>query len=294
MPAPRYRQPERVAATMAAADDEAALRASLADKAIAVGAVSFVTDGVGKHDPDLRMQALRAVDPLWVRLMGSAREEVILQTPYLVLSDEARNGLAVARANGGGPKVLVSTSALASTDAPVVYALTHRFKREYVERLGFTIHELRPHAAGEDAIGPRRLLHSKALVVDGRIGLVGTHNFDGRSDHYNIEAMLIVEDAGFARRLADSIRTDMAPDQSWVLAPRRAGGSDGGAKTASARPMTAYQRRTDGGCAGEMAPQHADFHRCHLDVGAFPQTRPGTRWLTRILGAVGRGLVPIL
>ena len=63
-------------------------------------------------------------------------------------------------------------------------------------------------------------LHAKSVVIDGRIGVVGTHNFDPRSETYNTEAVVVIEDPAFARALADSIRRDIAPGNSWTVAPR--------------------------------------------------------------------------
>ena len=42
--------------------------------------------------------------------------------------------------------------------------------------------------------GVRIGLHAKSLVIDGRIGVVGTHNFDPRGDDYNTESAVVIED----------------------------------------------------------------------------------------------------
>jgi phosphatidylserine/phosphatidylglycerophosphate/cardiolipin synthase-like enzyme len=51
--------------------------------------------------------------------------------------------------------------------------------------------------------------------------MVGSHNFDPRSDHYNTEAGVIVYDAAFADQLRQSIMRDTQPENAWVIAPRR-------------------------------------------------------------------------
>src|SRR3546814_9390367 len=66
--------------------------------------------------------------------------------------------------------------------------------------------------------GVRWGLHAKSLVIDERIGVVGTHNFDPRGDNYNTESAVVIEDRAFARALADSIRRDMAPANAWTIA----------------------------------------------------------------------------
>ncbi len=58
------------------------------------------------------------------------------------------------------------------------------------------------------------------MVIDRRIGVVGTHNFDPRSENYNTEAVVVIEDPAFAQALAESISRDIGPANSWVVAPR--------------------------------------------------------------------------
>src|SRR5690606_41819254 len=61
---------------------------------------------------------------------------------------------------------------------------------------------------------------AKSLAIAERIGVVGTHNFAPRGDDYNTGSAVIIEDPAFARALADSIRRDMAPENSWAIARR--------------------------------------------------------------------------
>src|SRR3546814_6901437 len=45
------------------------------------------------------------------------------------------------------PKVEISTNSLAATDAWPVYALSHKYKRTYLRKLGFHIWEYKPFPA---------------------------------------------------------------------------------------------------------------------------------------------------
>jgi len=47
---------------------------------------------------------------------------------------------------------------------------------------------------------------------------VGTYNLDPRSENLNTEAGVVVEDAVVAARVAQAIRTDLEPDNSWNAA----------------------------------------------------------------------------
>jgi phosphatidylserine/phosphatidylglycerophosphate/cardiolipin synthase-like enzyme len=68
--------------------------------------------------------------------------------------------------------------------------------------------------------GVRVGLHAKSIVIDERIGVIGTHNFDPRGDNYNTESALVIEDPAFAHALAESIRRDTRPENAWAIAAR--------------------------------------------------------------------------
>jgi phosphatidylserine/phosphatidylglycerophosphate/cardiolipin synthase-like enzyme len=147
------------------------------------------------------------------------------------------------------------------------------------------------------------------MVIDERIGVIGTHNFDPRSENYNTESAVIIDDAVFAGRLAESIRRDMAPENSWVVAPRikppvLSGLNYSLGKLSEALPLfdlwpwryaTSYEFAPGPDCPAPVPSDHPAFHRCYRAVGSFPEVNVGPKWLyTRLLTAFGAGLVPIL
>jgi putative cardiolipin synthase len=157
--------------------------------------------------------------------------------------------------------------------------------------------------------GVRFGLHAKSLVIDERIGVVGTHNFDPRGDDYNTESAVIIEDPAFARALADSIRRDIAPANAWVIARRDKPPVFSGleyslAKVSEHLPVfdlwpvryaTSYEFQPGPECPGPRSPFDPDFRECHEPVGDFPEVNLGFRsLLTRIFTAFGAGLAPIL
>ncbi|NLW95537.1 MAG: phospholipase D family protein [Xanthomonadaceae bacterium] len=373
-----YADPERVAAASRAADDTDLVRQRLADAAIPVGEVLFIADQPQKHrrDPEVAASAVHA-SPLLMGLIESATEEVLLQTPYLVLSKEAQEMFRRMRQRDPRPRVVVSTNSLAATDSFITYALSYKYKRRYLRDFGFEIHEFkpfpedapidldatgavaiswnedgsvnigppeRPAAAvprrGEGGDGQRREsplsreyaalryagvgvhervplkragvrfgMHAKSLVVDNRVGVVGTHNFDPRGDNYNTESAVVIEDPAFARALADSIRRDIAPANSWVIArrdkPRVLPGLEYSLAKASehlplfdlwpVRYATSYEFQPGPDCPRPLSPFDPGFRACHEPVGDFPEVNIGFRTLlTRIFTAFGAGLAPIL
>ncbi len=157
-----------------------------------------------------------------------------------------------------------------------------------------------------ETAGVRMGLHAKSMVIDERIALVGTHNFDPRSDRYNTESAVIVRDADFARLLAQHILVDTQPENAWVIAPRPkppvlAGLNYSLGKAFEALPLfdiwpfryaTSWQMKP--GCA-PVPPDDPKFAQCYEPVGDFPEVNLSLKSIyTRVLTAFGAGLAPIL
>jgi len=141
LPDAPFEHPRRVAQVSRDADDAARI-AALAAAASPVAAVAYIADLPQKHRPDNELPApasseLRA-------LIESAHDEVLLQTPYLVLSEPAQDMFRALRKRPRPPRVIVSTNSLASTDSFITYALSYKYKRRYLRDFGFEIHESKP------------------------------------------------------------------------------------------------------------------------------------------------------
>ncbi len=177
--------------------------------------------------------------------------------------------------------------------------------------------ETRPSFLGSKAVnkplpvtrkGARMGLHAKSLVVDRRIGVVGTHNFDPRSENYNTEGAVIIDDPVFAEQLAESILRDTHPQNSWTVAPRAAAGAVGAelqrrqSLRSAADPrllamalchrLRVQARPGLPAAAATAGPGVPSLLRCRRRL---PEVNVGPKWLlVRMLTAFGAGLVPIL
>ncbi|MGH8184515.1 MAG: phospholipase D-like domain-containing protein, partial [Rhodanobacteraceae bacterium] len=247
---PRFADPQRVAMLRKAAEDPEWLASNLLDHSLNVGLVDYFYDLPSKdeavHGPDSR-ELTRDL----MKMITGAKHQIVLQTPYLVLTRRAGKIFKALQKKGPPVQVIVSTDSLASTDAVAVYALSYKHHKKFLVDYGFQIHELMPHPAdvrtmlgdydrlsgfgsekssphhgGRAPIkagspGPRVSLHAKSLVVDGRIAMVGSHNFDPRSARINTEDGVIIDNRAFAEQVRASILRDAAPQNSWLVAPRR-------------------------------------------------------------------------
>ena len=263
-----------------------------------------------------------------------------MQTPYLVMSRPARKVFRTLHRKKDSPKIIISTNSLAATDAFPVYAMSHKYKRLYLRELGFFIHEFKPFpvsgpfdmaammsdepskegmpilgsgssgsASGAPPLkraGVRVGLHAKSMVVDGHIAVVGSHNFDPRSDDFNTESLVIIPDKNFAQALAASIHRDMLPENAWTIAPRPkppilSGLNYNLGKLSEKLPIfdiwpfpyaTSYELKKDCQPVPFTDKRFAD---CYEQVGDFPEVDLTLKAVyTRMVTAFGAGLVPIL
>lgn len=327
----------RVEAMAAAAGDGAGVFARLSPYLFHVADVDFFGDLPSKHDEGAKSR-VDASEALLNTLSGSKRE-LLLQTPYLVMSRPARNLFRSLHKREQPLSVLVSTNSLAATDAFPVYAMSHKYKRLYLRELGFQIYEYKPFPAdmpidlaavpgAAEALaenppavsgsgsrhgpvplkraGVRIGLHSKSMVVDEQIGIVGSHNFDPRSSDYNTESLVMVHDPLFATALADSIRRDMEPGNAWVIAPKAklpvlSQLNYNLGKASEQLPIfdiwpfpyaTSYELKPE---CQPLPPSDPGFLACYQPVGDFPEVNLSLKMIyTRIITVFGAGLIPIL
>jgi len=365
--APRpFAVPARASAISRDADDALLVRQRLVDAALPVAAIEFVADAPSKHRRN-RERAPSHTSSQLLDLIAAAEHEVLLQTPYLVLSTPAREVFETLQTRTAPPRVIISSNSLAATDAFITYALSYKYKRRYLREYHFEIHEYKPFpenapvdleatgafdviwesdgsavldspAAARDPprrrpalsreyaalryagiginrrvpvarAGVRFGLHAKSLVVDERIGVIGTHNFDPRGEDYNTENAVIIADAAFARALAASIRRDIAPENAWTIARRDRPPVFSGLKYSlekvsehlpifdlwPTRYATSYEFVPGPDCPLPLSPYDPGFRACYTPVGDFPDVAISfRRLLTRIFTAFGAGLAPIL
>ena len=336
-PAEPLAELQRAARVLARADDGEWLAREFVAPALAVDRVEYFADR-----PDKRFEEDESNKDLSARiaaLLGEARERIVLQTPYLVLSREARKLLEAKRKENPALELVVSTNSLAATDAFYVYAVSQKYKRKFVRDLRMQIYEYRPFPGQDEAAagaapgdgatpatpdrkskpklnrkepvplarpGMRRGMHAKSIVIDRRIALIGSHNFDPRSDDLNTENGLIVWDPAFARALEADIALDLTPGNAWVIAPRALvpGVTEVNSAIATVseelpffdlwpfRYATSWQLKPGQEPVGPYDPA---FGARYEPVGDFPEVAVSMKHLyTRILIAFGLGLAPIL
>lgn len=121
----------------------------------------------------------------------AARESLIMTTPYFVPSDDLLHAICTAALRG----VEVSLIVPQNNDSLLVGWASRAFFTELLDA-GVNIYLFQ-----ED------LLHTKSVLIDGELSLVGTVNLDMRSLWLNFEITLVIDDADFGNDL-DCVQRD--------------------------------------------------------------------------------------
>jgi cardiolipin synthase A/B len=123
-----------------------------------------------------------AMPACFSELIHSAREELIVTTPYFVPDEQLLFALTSAGRRGLRTIMLFPKR----NDNWVVAAASRSYYKDLIDA-GVEIYEFRPG-----------LLHAKTMVADGRVGLIGSANLDRRSFELNFENNVLFEDPAFA------------------------------------------------------------------------------------------------
>lgn len=135
-----------------------------------------------------------------IEMMDGASRTLLIESPYPAFDRPVR--AAISRARDRGVCVTILTNSLKSTDQLNVYAAYQNQKRGLL-REGVHLREM----CGDD------ILHAKTMIVDNSRWMIGSYNFDARSDNLNLELCLVSDDpagaaqlrATLTRRLSQSV-----------------------------------------------------------------------------------------
>lgn len=154
--------------------------------------------------------------------IAEAQSSIVLQTPYLVLQEDAGYGLLEKLQQE--VEIRISTNSLASTDNISVFSGYARQRSRLLDA-GFIIREFRPDPAIAREVvndnsrtgdkSPLIVLHAKTLVVDAELLYIGTFNIDPRSAHLNTEEGIFVRNRQLAGQVEEQILREMLPENSW-------------------------------------------------------------------------------
>lgn len=171
-------------------------------------------------DPPTKTRRSDHGDWLQPRLLASlalTRSEVLLISPYFVpgkIGTPTLLGLVHRGARGG-----VITNSLAANDVPAVHSGYQNYRRRLLEG-GVQLFEIRRNGPKieQNLFGSSGAsLHTKAFVLDGRRGFVGSYNLDPRSANLNTEMGVLFDDPGLAHDLRQEYLRLASPALSYQV-----------------------------------------------------------------------------
>ena len=328
-----YEIPVRLQTALKRIDDYQKVKSMFVDSAYDIHRIEYFSDRPRKTESTEKSSKQNITEEMH-EVLSSASTSIVLQSPYMVLSSKARKLFKELRTTNPKIELVFSTNSLASTDADTVYAHTDKHKKHYVKTLGFHMYEFKPFpldaplffprwseliaekamgirsksvVSGDDSTiempAPRTALHAKSFVIDGAIAMVGSHNFDPRSEGFNTENGLLIWDEVFASDLEALIRRDTEPQNSWAVALKVDHNEVGGAIESVSRTLpvfdlwpyhstTLYEMSADGHPA---TPGTEEFYQNYYSVGRFPDVIRTRRQVTiMFLGSFFGFLAPVL
>lgn len=241
---------------------------------------TLMVDKPGKIGPgDDEVDAGETLIDGLLALMGQARQDVLIISPYFVPGKPMMKVFSDLRQRG--VRVRVLTNSLASNDAPAAHAGYARYRKQLLE-MGVELYEMHSEQSGSAgglgsgigarsarSAGPfgsgggiggskassgRASLHSKAVIIDGRLSVIGSMNLDLRSQLKNSEVALVIRSPALARESIRLVEGSFA--------------------------RSAYRLELSGGKLHWRAPKSAPFQ----DATSEPDASARLKLLVRVLG----------
>ncbi|WP_400077281.1 phospholipase D family protein [Winogradskyella sp. R77965] len=185
--------------------------------------VEFISDDPGKNDGEDGLGGGGISTTALVDLVKNAKSSIEIQTPYLITTELSQNLFkdAVDR----GVKIRILTNSLASTDNVEAFSGYQKDRKTLLET-GVRIFEFRPDAEERTRIMTGELqeqlehkpifgLHSKSMVIDDKITVIGTFNLDPRSANLNTECIVVVNSEQVTKGVLEGMEIEFLPGNSW-------------------------------------------------------------------------------
>lgn len=147
-----------------------------------------------------------------IAMIDACENEVIIQNPYVVLTEAAL--AAIKRASDRGVKVIIHTNSPMSSDSLLTQAMFLNDWRQILKDMpnvrifGYKL---------------ATKLHSKVFVFDKKIAVIGTYNMDYVSEQINSEVVAVIKSAPFATQVACRIYEDMKHSHEYRIKVERDG-----------------------------------------------------------------------
>jgi cardiolipin synthase C len=162
-----------------------------------------------------------------LQLMSQSKNNLLIVSPYFVPGERMMKQFSEIRQRG--IRVRVLTNSLASNDAPAAHVGYARYRKALLE-MGIEIYEMRAEqegsfssfgsaaiaggsiggSTGGSTGGSRASLHSKVVVIDDRLLVVGSMNLDLRSQLQNSEVAIVIRNRAISAEATRLVEPTLA------------------------------------------------------------------------------------
>ena len=146
---------------------------------------------IAASGPDGNWQAIHHA---YFTAIATARKNIFITTPYLILDESISTALRSAALSGIDVKIVFP----GTPDHRIVYWASFSYFEELL-RAGVEIY-----------LYQKGFIHAKTLAVDGQVAVIGTANMDMRSFYYSFEINAFVYNEQVAEELEASFREDIS------------------------------------------------------------------------------------
>jgi len=185
--------------------------------------VEYITDEPGKNDGKTFLGGSGPSTERLIELVKNAKKSVTIQTPYLITTDLSKNLFKTLVDNGVEIKIL--TNSMASNDNLEAFSGYQRDRKKLL-KTGVKIYEFKPDAQIRQKIMSEVMegqldkmpifgLHSKSMVIDDEITVIGTFNLDPRSANLNTESITIIPSTAVSKSVKQGMLEEMQPENAW-------------------------------------------------------------------------------
>ena len=151
-------------------------------------ACSIPSDGYVQPYSDSPMDNDNVGEHVYLQILGSAREYVYINTPYLIVDDSMLSALMLAAKSGIDVRIVTPHT----PDKKLVHMTTRSYYHDLVKS-GVKIYEY-----------SKGFIHSKTFVSDDKIATVGTTNLDYRSLYMHFECGVVM----YGSRAVSQVKQD--------------------------------------------------------------------------------------
>ncbi len=141
-----------------------------------------------------------------MRLIDAAREEIIIQNPYVIITPAIRQALK--KADRRGVKIIIHTNSPVSTDSLLTQAFFINDWKEFLAEM--------PNMKIYAFVGSSKL-HAKTFCFDKKVSIIGTYNMDYMSEQLNSEVVAVINSVEFASIHRGIIMRDIAESTEYKI-----------------------------------------------------------------------------